>query len=285
MAVYDCFPFFNELELLEIRLNELDAVVDQFVLIEATRTHQKKPKSLVYNENKERFKRFHSKINHIILDKYPTFFTKFRPVKNWHYEKHQREMLKLGLNELQDNDRVIISDLDEIPSADAVSRGLNEDLPIIFEQRFYSYYLNNLCTFFDTGGQSLVAQRTIDNIGFWRGSVMVTGHVMKELKSANKVRRLRDVGDDSVKVLLDAGWHFTSVGEVERIITKLESFAHAEFNKDELKKKDRIEKLITNGNSLFPDNASTFQLIELDDTLPLFLSENESMFSHLIRKT
>ena len=53
MAVIDCFPFFNELELLEIRLNELDPVVDQFVLIEATRTHQKKPKSLIYNENKE----------------------------------------------------------------------------------------------------------------------------------------------------------------------------------------------------------------------------------------
>ena len=114
--------FFNELELLEIRLNELDPVVDQFVLIEATRTHQKKPKSLIYNENKSRFRKFENKINHIILDKYPTVFTKLRPVKNWHYEKHQREMLKLGLKDLQDNDGVIVSDLDEIPSAEAIRK-------------------------------------------------------------------------------------------------------------------------------------------------------------------
>ena len=44
--IYDCFAFFNELDLLEIRLNALDEVVDRFVLVEATRTFQKKEKQI-----------------------------------------------------------------------------------------------------------------------------------------------------------------------------------------------------------------------------------------------
>lgn len=53
--IIDCFTFFNELDVLEIRLRELDGVVDRFVLVEATLTHQGKPKPLLYAENKERF--------------------------------------------------------------------------------------------------------------------------------------------------------------------------------------------------------------------------------------
>ena len=66
--VYDCFTFFNEFELLEIRLNELDSVVDKFVLVEASKTHQGKEKPLFYNENKDRFKKFQDKIIHVIVD-------------------------------------------------------------------------------------------------------------------------------------------------------------------------------------------------------------------------
>jgi hypothetical protein len=56
--IYDCFPFFNELELLEVRLNELDGLVDKFVLVEATRTFAGQPKSLYFAENRDRFAAF-----------------------------------------------------------------------------------------------------------------------------------------------------------------------------------------------------------------------------------
>jgi len=74
MRIFDCFAFFNELDLLEIRLNELDPVVDKFILVESTRTFQKQFKPLYFNENKERFKKFLPKIEHVIVDHFPTFF-------------------------------------------------------------------------------------------------------------------------------------------------------------------------------------------------------------------
>ena len=91
VKVYDTFAFFNEMELLELRLRELNDVVDYFVLVEATRTFQKKEKPLYYELNKDRFKEWHHKIIHVVVDKYPTFWTKLRPVTTWHYDNHQKE--------------------------------------------------------------------------------------------------------------------------------------------------------------------------------------------------
>ena len=65
--VYDCFNFFNELDILDIRLHELNDVVDKFVLIESVETFTGKSKPLFYNDNKERFKKFEDKIIHIII--------------------------------------------------------------------------------------------------------------------------------------------------------------------------------------------------------------------------
>ena len=69
--IYDCFTFFNELDLLEIRLNVLNGCVDKFVLVEMGKTHTGKDKPLVFEQNKERFSIFKDKIIHIIVDDYP----------------------------------------------------------------------------------------------------------------------------------------------------------------------------------------------------------------------
>ena len=65
MKVYDCFPFFNELDVLEIRLKELWDVVDVFVLAESNLSHSGKPKEYIFENNKERFSQWMSKIRHI----------------------------------------------------------------------------------------------------------------------------------------------------------------------------------------------------------------------------
>ena len=144
--VYDCFPFFNELDLLEIRLNELDAVVDKFVLVEATRTFQKEPKPLYYEENKERFKKFEHKIIHVVVDEYPGFFAKFRIPTAWDYDNHQKNQVKKALKDCKPDDDIIISDLDEIPSAAKVTEHLNIDNPKVFEQRLSNFYVNCVAT-------------------------------------------------------------------------------------------------------------------------------------------
>ena len=107
MKIVDTFTFFNELELLEVRLNILNDHVDKFVLVESTRSHQNKPKPLFYQENKHLFKKFNSKIEHIIVNDFPEH--------NYHsFEHHQRDCIERGLGYCEDDDIVFISDIDEI---------------------------------------------------------------------------------------------------------------------------------------------------------------------------
>jgi len=68
MHIYDCFTFFNELDILEIRLNMLDKYVDKFVLVEARKTHSGKDKPLFYNDNKKRYKKFNDKMHDMCDD-------------------------------------------------------------------------------------------------------------------------------------------------------------------------------------------------------------------------
>jgi hypothetical protein len=118
--IYDCFTFFNELELLELRLHELSGVVDKFVLVEATRTHSNQPKALVYQENRARFQEFHDKIIHVVVDDMPN-------AKNaWALENFQRECIARGLVSCRPDDLVLVSDLDEIPRATTVTLAIHE---------------------------------------------------------------------------------------------------------------------------------------------------------------
>lgn len=111
--VYDCFTFFNELDLLEIRLNELDPVVDRFVLVEATVTQRGQPKSLFFRENRERFTKFLPKIEHVVVEDMPA--GPQTKSNNWKRENFQRRAIMRGLASAQADDFVLISDLDEIP--------------------------------------------------------------------------------------------------------------------------------------------------------------------------
>src|ERR1700722_9865012 len=114
--IYDCFTFFNELELLELRLHELAGVVDKFVLVEATETHTNKPKPLYYQENRARFSAFHDKIIHV------THAKMLKSSDTWIPETFQRNCIGRGLKDCRPDDFVLVSDLDEIPRADVVKR-------------------------------------------------------------------------------------------------------------------------------------------------------------------
>src|SRR5712692_10307059 len=112
--IYDCFPFFNELDLLEIRLSELAGVVDRFVLVESTRTHTNQPKPLYYHENRTRYSQFSSKIVHIVVEDMPG------GENAWVRENHQRNCIIRGLSGCGDDDTILVSDVDEIPRATIV---------------------------------------------------------------------------------------------------------------------------------------------------------------------
>ena len=96
MKIYDGFQFFNELELLEVRFNELYDVIDHFVIVECTKTHQNNPKPLYFLENKEKFTPFLDKVIHYIFDpeEYPY---------PWYIENEQRNQLKNASFTMQEN--------------------------------------------------------------------------------------------------------------------------------------------------------------------------------------
>ena len=101
--IYDAFTFQNELDLLELRLEELSDVVDYFVLVEATKTFRNNDKPLFFHKNKTRYTKFLDKIIHVIVDDMPG------GDDPWSREYHQRNCITRGLTNLKEEDLVIIS--------------------------------------------------------------------------------------------------------------------------------------------------------------------------------
>jgi beta-1,4-mannosyl-glycoprotein beta-1,4-N-acetylglucosaminyltransferase len=265
--IYDCFSFFNELDLLELRLNILNPVVDRFVIAEATRTHQKKEKPLYFQENKERFKPFLHKIEHVIVDTYPTFWNSGRPkINTWHYEKNQRKQIMKGLSKCGPEDMIIVSDLDEIPNPELVKKHAGHDGDVVFDQYMFMFYLNMISTSKKTKEYEL-----------WPGTVMTK---FKNIDTINKVRLLRNPENLNALRLPFSGWHFTYMGGVDKIITKLESFAHKEFNYEEFKSADRVQEIINKGEDLFNPDV-TNALLKDEKILPEYLLKNKSKYPHL----
>ena len=173
MKIYDAFLFFNELDLLDIRLNLLNDVVDKFVIIESTVTFSGKNKNLFYNENKDKFSKFKDKIIHIIVDDTPEDFHNLsfiedpsskkdefknkilkylnestgwgRHEKQWGREIYQRESILNGLLDCDDDDIIIISDVDEIPNPNEILSVKKEPNNVFeFKQNMFYYNINTL---------------------------------------------------------------------------------------------------------------------------------------------
>src|SRR4029078_4600828 len=118
-AVYDCFIFYNEIELLKMRLEELDPVVDYFVLVESAETHRwGDPKPFYFAENQHLFKKYLHKIIHVKVDE------RHPEMGAWQREGYQRHGMLRGLNACKADYIILISDVDEIPSASCIAHFL-----------------------------------------------------------------------------------------------------------------------------------------------------------------
>ncbi len=114
MAIYDCFQYFNEDHILDLRFNILNEKVDYFVISESTKTHQGKTKKLNFDIDK--FKKFKNKIIYIVSDYKEDFnFTNHKGGESI-IEQHQRNSLINGIKKYNDEDLIMISDIDEIPN-------------------------------------------------------------------------------------------------------------------------------------------------------------------------
>jgi beta-1,4-mannosyl-glycoprotein beta-1,4-N-acetylglucosaminyltransferase len=258
MKVFDCFTFYNELDLLEIRLNELNDVVDCFVLVEAEKSHQNKIKPLFFNENKDRYSKFLNKIIHIIV--------KEEEFNNeaWHNEKLQRNKILNGLSSATDNDAIIVSDLDEIPSKDSVETAIkNNNTLSVFEQILHYYYLNTPVSVY--------------------GSFYNYGSVL--LKKSQFEQNTEIVRDWNFKKnfakIQNGGWHFSFLGNQDNAMNKINNYAHTEFNHlDYNTVNSRLENLKD------PFGRSGHNLIVANNLnyLPKYVQSNLDRFSQYIKR-
>lgn len=252
--IFDCFMFFNELDLLEIRLHELWRKVDRFFLVEATRTHSNQEKPLYYDINKNRFAEFSSKIIHVVLDEYPPYRDAMQ------FDTHQRNQFNNVLEFCRDDDIVLMSDLDEIPRASLVGENLETPGLKVFDQANHYYFVNYRMT--DDADWTWYGTRSIRARDFTMDAQTTRMAIPHE-------------------VIRNGGWHFSYLGGIDKIVQKLEAFAHQEFNLDVFKDRTAIAERIQRGEDLF-GRGFHFETVGLDESYPAHIRANRARFAHLI---
>ncbi len=276
--VFDCIPFFNELDILKLRMHILDPYVDWFVIEEATVTFSNEPKPLIFWENREMFAEFAYKIRHVVVDDSPA------DVDTHLRDKFQKNKLVQGLTDCKPEDIIIFSDVDEIPNPKAlqqVIRDFDPDTIYHLAQRMFYCYVNmeevsgSLLSY--TGEFPGVAQKR------WLGTKICSYKMIPKENGLWGLRcPLAQVGGVRVE---DGGWHFGYMGGSgekdvsKRVADKVKAAAHQEYNeKDTLAE---VEKQLRSGHDIFGRQAR-FERVEVDDSYPAYLREHLEEYGYLV---
>jgi len=284
--IYDCFMFFNELELLELRLHELSGVVDKFVLVETTVTFTNKPKSLIFQENLSRFKKFQDKIIHIVVDDMP------KSSNPWTLEKFQRDAIRRGLNDCRPDDVVLVSDVDEIPRAktlvEAAGKMKYPHGPI---SNVLHGLLNSALRLCRAAGIRKVARKgnpfvyAFEQEQYWH---FMNCQRLDSFKYGTRMAFFRDFpGGEEMRysgnrIIKNGGWHFSFMGGAERIREKLMAYSHQERNRPEITDLNSINDRINRAAPVWNVDWE-FRFVPLDDTFPHYLLEHREGFASWIK--
>ncbi|WP_428650142.1 hypothetical protein [Roseibium sp.] len=243
MKLYDCFVFHKEFDLLEIRLREMGDHVDRFVLVEANQTQRGGPKPYYFDENRERFAPWADKIIDLQIafpEELPPALGvyKNRRKKDWERENYQRNCIARALEGLDGDDLVLLSDVDEIVRSSVLEKVLKERLyrgrMLVFEQSLHKHHLNRVVP----GKTWLLGSRMIEKKYFTTPQQLRRTKARMTKKSyipdflTQPFLRIRNNNlsgiSRPVKIIPDAGWHFSSMGGLEAFRTKLDSVVHGQ---------------------------------------------------------
>jgi beta-1,4-mannosyl-glycoprotein beta-1,4-N-acetylglucosaminyltransferase len=234
--LFDCFTFFNELDMLEIRLAELYPLVDRFVLVEAVKTFQGEPKPLHFQENRERFKPWLDKIKHVVTD-FPDRI-RLRPdhTPAWNREYYQRNQIARGLAGAEPHDLVMVSDVDEIIARDKLQglleSGAYQGSGVCFYMPVYQFYMLYRHPWIRWPGPRMVEFKTFTTGQKLRTLRFEHETIWSRAGLGNARLRLRNWQrcgiSVPVRIVEDAGWHFTSTGGFGAWKKKVDSFSHEE---------------------------------------------------------
>lgn len=250
MKIYDCFTFFNEVDLLEIRLEELWDTVDTFVIAEANQSHSGKSKEFLLLDNWSRFSAYADKIQHVAVTDMPA-------TDSWAREKHQRRSLVRGLGDAQPEDLIITSDCDEIPRAEALQM-------IVADTNNYSRYQLAYPMF-----QYKINYMKVHDI-VNQSNIMVTRKRVYTNPQQEREYTFPWIPTPADTVTIDhAGWHFSYFGDDKNAITKIENFAHTETNIPKITDNHSIDYMIHNRCGHHgPDHHERFEIVQIDNYFP-----------------
>ena len=292
MRIFDCFMFYDEEVVLDIRLNSLKNFVDCFVIVESKFYHNGKKRDLKFDINK--YPKFKDKIIYIVQDEEPLNLEtvkkeddeglkSYKFIFNAHKrENFQRNLISKGLDKANEDDLIMVSDVDEIPNLRDLNVARVNNKIVIFEQNIFYYKLNRYLEGFTWHGtkackkKNLKSPQWIRNVknkkfGFWRLDTFFS-----ENKYINKI------------FIKDGGWHFSNLKNPVDIENKLKSYLHhRDFEVENIDLKE-ISKSMKNNETVydmfadkrqkkFSENKRKLSLYP-KNKLPQYILDNENKF-------
>jgi beta-1,4-mannosyl-glycoprotein beta-1,4-N-acetylglucosaminyltransferase len=244
MKIFDCFKFFNEYEILELRFMALYDHVDYFVLVESNKTHTGKPKPWNFEERKDQYAQWLDKVIYVKVEDLPDYSVD----DIWKAENFQRNCISRGLEGVaQPGDKIFVSDCDEIWNPDTAQLYLGHNQFVVFQQKLFYYFVN-------------CRQNQL-----WNGTCMAT------YGSYENPQQLRNYARSHMPIpVLNGGWHYSFMGSAEKIKEKVENIAESHLIIKEVGDVDKIQNNLDNITDLWDrtDSYATKRLVDISTNGP-----------------
>ena len=250
MKIYDCFMFFDEEMLLDLRLNVMNRYVDKFVITEATYMHNGKQKKLNFNIKK--FEKFKEKIIYIVVDKQPPDLFEFKEsdknkndrwgqklvLNGYKRDNYQREMAMTALKNINPNDWIIINDIDEIPNLNNIDFNKLENQLVLFNQQIFYYKFNLVYPNVSWFGSKACKKKNFLSPQ-WLRNIKDKKYPWWRLDTNFSKKKY-----NNISFINNGGWHFTKIKSTTDIKKKLLNYTHHyEFEQSGLKIEDLRQKI------------------------------------------
>jgi len=263
--IYDCVTFFDENLLVNTRFEILKDVVDYFIVVESNYDHKGKKKKINFKLLNQEFK---DRVRHIVI------VNNFPKLKNgWEIESFQREKINEGLYDSSENDYIMYSDSDEIPSPKTIKNLNLKKKYGIFLQNFYVYKINIFNKYESP----------------WEGTRICKKKFLKDFTHLRKKIRIKNIKksffniryEKSIDIIENGGWHFNNLYNPETISKKLKTFQHVKFGDEKYSSIEIIKKKILNLEDLFGRNHK-YTKVEINESFPKYIKSNLEKFKNFI---
>lgn len=242
--IIDCFTFNKEFDLLESRMEYLNGVVDYFIIVEADITFTGIPREFQYVKQIQRYQKYQHKIIYAPLSVNTSSLDFSKYETPWFVERTQRNHIGTMLSMFRGKDKVLISDVDEIPSKiaiDVASRHLGNMPEIVLQQQMFYYNFNQI-------------QETL-----WNGPIITTvDRVIQETAEGVRAKR------NNLPNISNGGWHLSYWMSAEEISEKIKSFSHQEFNNAQYNNIETIRRMIREGKDVFNRDCNKFKPFDVN---------------------